>query len=102
MTYVAAALMLAGFFLLLVGTIGVLRLPDFFTRLHAVGKCDTLGMLLFIAGLMVYEGLSLIALKLAFIWVFLAIANPTATHIFSRAAYRAGLKPWTRGKEEAG
>ncbi len=102
MTYVAAALMLAGFFLLLVGTIGVLRLPDFFTRLHAVGKCDTLGMLLFIAGLMVYEGLSLTALKLLLIWIFLAIANPTATHIFSRAAYRAGLKPWTRGKEGAG
>ena len=96
MNFLAVVLLLAGFFFLLVGTVGVIRLPDFYTRLHAMGKCDTLGMLLCLAGLMVYEGAGLVCLKLLYVWVFLVLANPTATHIFSRAALRAGLKPWTR------
>lgn len=96
MNFLAMALLLAGFFFLLVGAVGVIRMPDFYTRLHAVGKCDTLGMLLCLAGLMVYEGADLVSLKLLYIWVFLVLANPTATHVFSRAALRAGLKPWTR------
>ncbi|MBE0467158.1 MAG: monovalent cation/H(+) antiporter subunit G [Candidatus Desulforudis sp.] len=88
--------MFTGFFFLLVGTVGVLRLPDFYTRMHAVGKCDTLGLLLCLVGLMVYEGVSLVSLKMLYIWVFILMASPTATHVFLRAALRAGLKPWTR------
>jgi len=95
-TYLAVFFLVAGFFFILVGTVGVLRLPDFFTRMHAVGKCDTLGMLLCLIGLMIYEGASLVSLKLLYIWVFLLMANPTATHVFCRAALKCGLKPWTR------
>lgn len=91
---VAAAFLLAGVFFLLVGAIGVLRLPDFYTRMHAVGKCDTFGMLLCLIGLMVYEGWSLVSLKMFTIWIFLVVANPTAAHVFARAALRTGLKPW--------
>lgn len=96
MNYLAAAFLLAGFFFLTMGTLGVLRLPDFFTRMHAVGKSDTLGMLLSLIGVMIYEGASLVSLKVLYIWVFLLLANPTATHIFCRAALRSGLRPWTR------
>jgi multicomponent Na+:H+ antiporter subunit G len=96
MEALGGALLLAGLFFLAVGAVGVLRLPDFYTRLHAMGKCDTLGMLLSLAGLMAVEGGSTITLKLFLIWVFTGLANPTATHALSRAAYRAGLKPWVR------
>ncbi len=91
--------LIAGFFFLMVGTVGVIRLPDFFSRMHAVGKCDTLGVLLSVIALIIYEGFSFVALKLVFVWVFLLIANPTATHVFCRAAIRSGLKPWTRTEE---
>lgn len=97
MSSIVAGLLLAGgLFFILVGAIGVLRLPDFYTRLHAAGKCDTLGMLLSLVGLMVYEGPTLNGLKLLLIWGFILLASPTGTHVLSRAAYRVGLKPWMR------
>lgn len=96
MAVFAGAFLLAGLFFLVVGAIGVLRLPDFYTRLHAMGKCDTLGLLLSLLGLMLYEGASFLTLKLLLIWIFILLANPTATHALSRAAYHAGLKPWVR------
>lgn len=99
MPFLAGIFLLAGLFFLLVGAIGVLRLPDFYTRLHAMGKCDTLGMLLCLLGLMFYEGATLTTLKLLLIWIFIALANPTATHALSRAAYSAGLKPWVREEQ---
>ncbi len=92
-------LLFLGFFFILIAAIGVLRLPDFYTRLHASGKSETLGMLLSFLGLALYEGFSLTSVKLIFIVVFILLANPTGTHVISRAAYRAGLKPWMRKGE---
>ena len=60
----ALVLVAAGAFFLLVGSIGVVRLPDFYTRIHAVGKSDTLGLVLVILGIAVHEGLSLTGVKL--------------------------------------
>jgi multicomponent Na+:H+ antiporter subunit G len=94
--FVAAVLMLGGLFFLTVGAIGLVRLPDFYTRLHAAGLCDTLGLMLTLGGLMVYAGLTPTSLKMLIIWAFILLANPTATHVLIRAAYRSGLKPWTR------
>lgn len=96
MTILAVIFLSAGMFFLYVGAIGLLRLPDFFTRLHAAGKCDTLGTLLCLTGLMFYQGVHLTSLKLLLIWSFILLASPTGTHALSRAAYRVGLKPWTR------
>ncbi|MCL0066716.1 monovalent cation/H(+) antiporter subunit G, partial [Thermodesulfovibrionales bacterium] len=53
-----------GVFVLIVGTIGLLRLPDFYTRMHAIGKCDTLGLTMVLVGLALYEGLTLLSAKL--------------------------------------
>ncbi|MCL0101297.1 monovalent cation/H(+) antiporter subunit G [Peptococcaceae bacterium] len=64
--------------------------------MHALGKCDTFGILLCLIGIMIYEGFSLNSLKLFYIWVFIALANPTATKIISRSAYYRGIKPWVR------
>ncbi|MDN5347297.1 MAG: multicomponent Na+:H+ antiporter subunit [Clostridia bacterium] len=94
--FIAAVLMSAGLFFLLVGAIGLVRLPDFYTRLHAASLGDTLGLTLFLVGLMVHEGVTLTSFKMLIIELFMLLASPTATHVLIRAAYQVGLKPWTR------
>ena len=86
----------AGAFFLLVGSVGLVRLPDFYARAHATGKSDTLGVILVTLGLVIHEGLTLNSAKLALILVFVGLTNPTATHALMRAAIRFGLKPWFR------
>ncbi|MCL0037802.1 monovalent cation/H(+) antiporter subunit G [Thermodesulfovibrionales bacterium] len=88
-----------GVFVLIVGTIGLLRLPDFYTRMHAIGKCDTLGLAMVLVGLALYEGLTLLSAKLLLIAVFLFIANATATHAITRAAMKASMVPWTKKED---
>jgi multicomponent Na+:H+ antiporter subunit G len=85
-----------GAFFLLVGSIGLIRLPDFYSRAHATGKSDTLGIMLLLAGLIVYEGLTITAIKLVLIIIFVGLTNPTATNALTRAAYRFRLRPWFR------
>ena len=94
----------AGIFFMFTGVIGLLRLPDFYTRLHATGKCDTLGEVLIIAGLLLYHifnypGAPLVPVKLLFLIIFIFLANPTATHAIMKAAYKTGVKPWKLGEE---
>ncbi|HSF20148.1 MAG TPA: monovalent cation/H(+) antiporter subunit G [Vicinamibacteria bacterium] len=101
MTVLAAALLIAGFFFIASGAVGILRLPDFYTRLHAMGKCDTLGVALMVLGMAILEGPTLNGLKILLIIIFVGLANPTATHALGRAAYRAGLVPWRAGADEA-
>lgn len=97
---VAAALVVAGLFWLAVGGLGIVRFPDFYTRLHPAGKADTFGATLILLGLVVHQGLSLLSVKLLLIEVFILIANPAAAHAIGRAARRAGLVPWTGVQEE--
>lgn len=93
---VCSIFLILGCFLIVVAAIGVVRFPDFYCRVHPAGKSDTLGQALVLAGLMVYEGWSLVSVKLLLIIVFIFIANPTATHALAKAAYISGLRPWTR------
>jgi len=90
------ASIIAGAFFLLVGSIGLVRLPDFYCRNHATGKSDTLGVMLVIIGLMLIEGFSLNSAKLFFALVFVFLTNPTGTHALANAALHSGLKPWFR------
>ena len=92
---ISIVFVLAGFFFFTTATLGLLRLPDFFARLHATGKGDTLAVLLSLIGLAVYHGFSLTSVKIVFIAVFMFLAQPTATHAISRAAFRCGVQPWT-------
>ena len=92
--------LLVGFFFFLAATVGLLRFPDFYCRLHATGKGDTLAVLLSLIGLSIYEGFSLTSLKILFIAVFMFLAQPTSTHAISRAAMRCGLEPWVKNKEQ--
>ena len=98
-TIVAIILIVGGAFFLTVSSLGLLRLPDFYARTHAVGKSETLGAILTLSGLAVYNGWELSTFKILFILLFVLIANPTATHAISRAALRTGLQPWTRKKK---
>ena len=79
-------LILIGVFLLISASIGMLRFPDIFTRLHAAGVADSLGAPLVIIGLMVLEGFTIISLKLLLLLVFLLLTTPTACHALARAA----------------
>jgi multicomponent Na+:H+ antiporter subunit G len=85
--------LLAGLFFVIVGAIGVLRFPDFYTRLHAAGVTDTLGAELMLLGLMLQADSIQSALKLGLIGVFLFITSPTSTHALANAAFTAGLEP---------
>jgi multicomponent Na+:H+ antiporter subunit G len=98
MNVLALVLLIGGFFFVAAGAVGVVRLPDFYTRLHAVGKNDTLGVAMMLVGLVVLEGLSRNSVKMLVIVVFIALANPVATHALGRAAWKTGLTPWQREK----
>jgi len=91
---------LLGAFFMLIGSIGVIRLPDFFTRSHATSKSDTLGIMLIVVGLICHEGLVLNSLKLMIIFVFIALANPVGSHALARAAFKFGIKPWFKKEEK--
>ncbi|MCD6151055.1 MAG: monovalent cation/H(+) antiporter subunit G [Deltaproteobacteria bacterium] len=93
---IAIAMILIGCFFFLTSAIGLLRFPDMFTRMHATGKCDTMAVLMIMTGLIVHHGINLDSFKLLLIVVFIYIANPTATHVLSRAAFRLGVQPWTK------
>jgi multicomponent Na+:H+ antiporter subunit G len=85
--------LLAGAFFMLVAGIGVLRMPDVFTRIHAAGVKDTMGAALTLIGLMLQAGLTLVAVKLALIWAFLWFTSPVASHSVARAALIGGVRP---------
>ena len=86
-------LLLGGASFLLVGAIGALRFPDFYTRLHAVSVCDTMGAGLVLVGLMLQGGLSLVTVKLLLVFYFMMFTGPTAVHALARAAMHAKQKP---------
>ena len=89
----ACVSVLAGLFFVLAGTLGVLRLPDFYTRLHAAGMTDTLGAELILIGLIIQSGFTQMSLKLLLVAFFLLMTSPTATHAIAFAAHKAGLEP---------
>lgn len=103
LTIIAIILILTGVFFFATATIGLLRLPDFYCRMQATGKGDTLGAFLSLAGMALYnldQGLSLaailVSIKIMFIAIFIVIANPTATHAITKAGIDCGVEPWTK------
>lgn len=76
-----------------IGGIGALRMPNFYTRIHAASLTDTMGAVLVIAGIMVQAGISLATIKLAAILLFLLLTSPTASNALASAALLAGVRP---------
>ena len=77
----------------LIGGVGVLRMPDLYTRMHAASLTDTMGTLLILGGVIVQAGFSLAAVKLVAIALFLLITGPTATYALANAALLSGVRP---------
>ena len=89
--------MVTGLFFLIVAAIGVIRLPDVFSRSHAVSLTDSLGAFLMLVGIALHEGLGKNMLRVLVVMALLWILNPVITHATIRAALRSGLKPWKKG-----
>lgn len=86
--WLSYACIIAGSIFCLIGAIGLIRMPTFMTRVHAVSVLDTLGAILVLGGLMLQSGLSLITVKLIFILLFLLLTGPVATHALVNTAIR--------------
>jgi multicomponent Na+:H+ antiporter subunit G len=82
-----------GSLLLVSGSVGLLRFPDFYTRMHAAGVTDTLAATLIIVGMMLLSGWDLVLIKLALILIFILFTSPTANHALAKAAQHGGLVP---------
>ncbi len=86
------------------GSVGIIRMPDFYSRLHPAGKLDTLGIMAVVLGLALFElkqwslASVLLSLKMMLIVFFVFLSSPTATHSIVDAGIRAGLAPWTKTK----
>ena len=98
MEYVGAGLMLIGLLFLVVTAVGMVRLPDVYTRSHAVALTDSLGAVFLLAGLAVQQGFTPNALRILVVLSLLYVLNPVIAHATVRAARRSGVKPWTRDK----
>jgi multicomponent Na+:H+ antiporter subunit G len=94
------ALALVGAFFGGVASVGIVRLPDVYTRTHAASKSDTLGAVLAIAAAALAIQTDLATIKAVFLLVFMFLTNPTAAHAIARAAQDQGIEPWTAGDEE--
>ena len=90
---VSGLFILLGVIALITGSIGLVKLPDLFSRTHAVGMMDTAGVGFIILGLIIHEGFTLVSVKLVLVGIFLFFTSPVATHAVAQVAYRAGLKP---------
>ena len=101
MTILSAIFVVLGLFFFTGGSLGILRFPDFYSRLHPAGKLDSMGLLMTMAGMALYTlqdfsmAVVLTALKIMLIVIFVFITSPTATHAIVDAGVRAGLEPWT-------
>lgn len=98
--------LIAGAFFSITGGIGIVRLPEFFSRMHGGGVTDTMGAGLILLGLLFQAGLSLVAFKLLVILFFLTVTSPSSCHALARSALSHGVKPvleheGRRGKADA-
>jgi len=94
--YSAAVLLLAGAFFFLAGTLGLLRFPDVYTRLHALTKADNVGLGLIVLGLAVQAQSWAAAGKLVLIWLLVLLAGASVSHLVARAALHRGVRWWRR------
>ncbi len=97
---------LAGFLFFFATSIGMLRFPDFYSRMHAAGKGDAFASLLMLTGLAIYNlhdfsiSTLFVSIKIIFILIFIFLTSPTATHAIIDAGFESGAKPWTKEKKE--
>jgi len=89
-------LLVSGGLACVIGALGMLRMPDFYTRIHAASVSDAVGAGLILAGLLLQAGSALVALKILVVGLLIFFTSPAATHALARAALHRGLEPWKR------
>ncbi len=105
MNIIVTVLLIAGLFFFTGGVVGILRFPDFYSRLHPAGKLDTLGSFLMMIAMALFAldhfslASLLTSLKIILIVALVFLTSPTATHAILDAGVRAGLPPWTKGSK---
>lgn len=98
-TILGSLFILAGLILMIIGSFGLLRFPDFFTRTHAASKVDTVGIVVVLFGIALIGADLFVSTKVVIVMLLIMFTNPVSVHMLARAALRSGLKPW---KREAG
>ena len=94
--FLTVLLLLAGAGFFLAGTVGLLRFPDVYTRLHAITKADNVGLGLVVAGLVLQTESWAAMGKLLLIWLLVLLASASVAHVVARTALRKGIRPWKR------
>jgi len=94
--YLSAVLLIIGGLFFLAGTLGLLRFPDVFTRLHALTKADNVGLGLMVAGLAVQAESWAVAGKLLLIWALVLLAGASVSYLIAHRALQRGMRPWKR------
>ena len=106
MDIVVTILLVCGLIFFAGGSVGIIRFPDFYSRLHPAGKLDTAGHFLMMSAMALFSLQEfslqsfLTALKILLIILFVYLTSPTATHAIVDAGVRAGLEPWTKGSRD--
>ena len=91
--FISWLLLASGSIMLIIGAIGMVRLPDVFSRMHAAGIIDTFGTGAVLLGLMLQAGFTIVTIKLGLIIIFIMFTSPTATHALARASLHGGVTP---------
>ena len=100
-TIFSGLLIACGVVALLIGSLGLLRLPDVYCRIHAVGMIDTAGAGFIILGMVIHESFTLVTVKLVLIGVFMFFTSPIATHAVAQVAYKSGVVAFGRNLSRA-
>jgi multicomponent Na+:H+ antiporter subunit G len=96
---ISGVFIISGALAIIVGLLGVYRMPDFFTKLHAASVIDTMGTMFIVIGLMLYSGFNLVSVKLLLVMIFILITTPAAAHALAKSALHGGLKPALKEKK---
>jgi multicomponent Na+:H+ antiporter subunit G len=92
--FLAGGLLALGSLFFFAGTVGLLRFPDVFARLHALTKADNVGLGLIVVGLAIESGSVTVGAKLLLIWLLVLLASASVAHLIARTALRRGIRPW--------
>ena len=96
----AAVFIIGGLFFMTAAVIGVLRFPDFFSRLHSIGLGQSLGLSLCCIGLFIYQGVNITGGKILLVMIFYLAAGPVGTHIVDKVAFRESFRKAQADKQE--
>jgi len=96
----SAVLLIIGAVFFLAGTVGLLRFPDVYTRLHALAKADNLGLGFIVFGLVLQTPGVAAGLKLIMVWLLALAASATLSYLIARRAFAKGITPWTHEEHE--